>query len=56
MKKLQLIIYLCVFSLSAWAQTDRGTITGTVSDASGAVIPGDMIEASARTERVGATD
>jgi hypothetical protein len=45
MKKLQLIIYLCVFSLAAWAQTDRGTITGTVSDASGAVIPGAMIEA-----------
>jgi len=30
---------------AAFAQTDRGTITGTVSDATGAVIPGASIEA-----------
>src|SRR5262245_12732012 len=36
---------LCIFGLSAFAQTDRGTITGTVADATGAVIPGVSIEA-----------
>jgi len=40
-----IVTCLCVFALSAIAQTDRGTITGTVSDASGAVIPGATIEA-----------
>ena len=34
-----------MFTLAAWAQTDRGTITGSVSDATGAVIPGAEIEA-----------
>jgi hypothetical protein len=32
-------------SLASFAQTDRGTITGTVSDPAGAVIAGAMIEA-----------
>src|SRR5437899_9924107 len=45
MRKLQIVICLLFFAVSAWAQTDRGTITGTVSDASGAVIPGVTIEA-----------
>src|SRR5207302_6313959 len=45
MKKILIIICVCLFSLTAFAQTDRGTITGTVSDATGAVIPGAMIEA-----------
>ena len=38
---------VCLFLsvLTAFAQTDRGTITGTVSDATGAVIPGAAIEA-----------
>src|SRR5690242_21235234 len=45
MRKLQLIAWLFVFSHAASAQTDRGTITGTVSDATGAVIPGATIEA-----------
>src|SRR5262245_53655885 len=37
----------CLFisAVTAFAQTDRGTITGTVSDATGAVIPGASIEA-----------
>jgi hypothetical protein len=42
-----ILIAVCLFVLasSAFAQTDRGTITGTVADASGAVIPGVGIEA-----------
>src|SRR4030095_13104885 len=36
---------LLFFAGAAFAQTDRGTITGAVSDASGAVIPGATIEA-----------
>src|SRR2546425_12464916 len=39
------VICIFVFSITALAQTDRGTITGTVSDATGAVIPGATIEA-----------
>jgi len=35
---------LFLSALAAFAQTDRGTITGTVSDATGAVIPGVPIE------------
>jgi Carboxypeptidase regulatory-like domain/TonB dependent receptor len=42
---LSIVICLCAFALSAIAQTDRGTITGTVSDASGAVVPGVTVEA-----------
>src|SRR5947207_9104968 len=34
-----------LFILPAFAQTDRGTLTGTVNDATGAVIPGVSIEA-----------
>src|SRR6059036_3445616 len=41
------------FALTAFAQTDRGTLTGTVSDATGAVIPGVAIEA--RNVQTGAT-
>ena len=45
MRKLQVVVCLLFFTLSAWAQTDRGTITGTVADATGALIPGATIEA-----------
>src|ERR1035441_8663039 len=31
--------FLLLFSVAAFAQSDRGTITGTVSDLSGAVVP-----------------
>jgi Carboxypeptidase regulatory-like domain/TonB dependent receptor-like, beta-barrel len=34
-----------LFALSAFAQTDRGTITGTVSDPAGAVVPNAQVEA-----------
>jgi hypothetical protein len=40
-----IVVGIFAFALSAIAQTDRGTITGTVSDASGAVIPGVAIQA-----------
>jgi len=45
----------CLFisAVTAFAQTDRGTITGTVSDATGAVIPGASIQA--RNAQTGAT-
>src|SRR5688500_14292696 len=33
-------ILLVLFTLPAAAQSDRGTLTGTVQDASGAVVPG----------------
>ena len=39
------IVCLTAFPVIAFAQTDRGTLTGTVSDPSGAVIPGVSIEA-----------
>src|SRR5262245_51292950 len=40
-----IVVCLCAFALSAIAQTDRGTLTGTVSDTSGAVVPGVTVEA-----------
>jgi hypothetical protein len=43
--RILIAVCLCIFALSAFAQTDRGTITGTASDASGAVIPGVSVEA-----------
>src|SRR5438445_11944104 len=39
------IVCLATFPVTAFTQTDRGTLTGTVSDPSGAVIPGVSIEA-----------
>lgn len=35
-----LFVITVLLAALAWAQTDRGIITGTVSDASGAVVPG----------------
>ncbi len=44
-------LFLCAFV--AFAQTDRGTITGTVLDVSGAVVPSASIEAkNAATSQV----
>src|SRR5262244_318431 len=47
MKVRSVVVVTCLLllNLAAFAQTDRGTITGAVSDASGAVIPGVTIEA-----------
>ncbi len=36
---------LCAFALTLWAQSDRGTITGTISDPAGAVVAGAAVEA-----------
>src|SRR5678815_2696912 len=41
-----LLIFSLLFSSAAFAQTDKGTVTGTVADATGAVIPGATITAT----------
>jgi hypothetical protein len=41
----RLLLTLGLFALTAFAQTDRGTITGTVSDPSGSVVPNAVITA-----------
>ena len=38
-------VCLFVFSLTAFAQTDRGTITGVISDPAGAVVANASVEA-----------
>src|SRR5262249_51615117 len=47
MKRELIVMCLIVLSLTVpgWAHSDHGTITGTVADATGAVIPGVTIEA-----------
>lgn len=40
------LLFLLFASTQIWAQVDRGTITGTVSDASGAQIPGVQVVAT----------
>src|SRR5580692_7804177 len=45
MRSLWTAFCLSFLALAAFAQTDRGTITGTVSDPAGAVIPNAPIEA-----------
>src|SRR2546430_14403251 len=40
------LLSISIFGLTAFAQTDRGTITGTVADASSAVIPGAQVTAT----------
>src|SRR5258706_11578008 len=57
MGSFRVLLCVVVASLAAFAQSDRGTVTGTVSDASGAVIPGVSIvatnvETAARYETV----
>ncbi|MGH7441894.1 MAG: carboxypeptidase-like regulatory domain-containing protein, partial [bacterium] len=39
------LAFLLGFALSALAQSDRGTITGTVADPAGAVVSNALIEA-----------
>ena len=40
-----LILFTLLAQAVAWAQTDRGSITGTVTDPSGAVVPGVQVAA-----------
>jgi hypothetical protein len=53
LKSFLICICILVFAGASFAQTDRGTITGAVSDSSGAVIPGVAIEA--KNAQTGAT-
>ena len=39
MRFLRVFVYALLFSVAAFAQSDRGTITGTVTDLTGAVVP-----------------
>ncbi len=39
-----LIAILCLLATAGWAQDARGTIVGTVTDASGAIVPGATVE------------
>ena len=39
MRFLRVFVYTLLFSVAAFAQSDRGTITGTVTDLTGAVVP-----------------
>src|ERR1700674_2883700 len=45
MRCARLVIFPSLFALTALAQGDRGTITGTISDPAGAVVPAAPVEA-----------
>src|SRR5579862_6781229 len=45
MRSLWVVVCVLIIAFAAFAQTDRGTITGTVSDPAGAVVPNSTIEA-----------
>jgi hypothetical protein len=47
MKRLISTLAVCMLASAVYAQTDRGTITGTVSDPAGAVVPNAEVEARA---------
>lgn len=47
MRSLRLALCVLALAFAAWAQGDRGTITGTVSDPAGAVVANAAIEARA---------
>src|SRR3974390_674793 len=53
MRSLSVPLCLLVLAFAAFAQSDRGTITGTVSDPAGAVVAGASVEA--RNIETGAT-
>src|SRR5207237_10486998 len=52
-RRLWVVVCLLLSAPAAFAQTDRGTLTGTVSDTTGAGIPGVAIEA--KNVQTGAT-
>ena len=45
MRLAQFAILVAILSTAVFAQTDRGTISGTVADPSGAAIPGAKVTA-----------
>ena len=45
MRKIQTAVLLCLCAFTAFAQSDRGTITGTVTDATGATVANATVEA-----------
>jgi hypothetical protein len=45
MRGWKVCLSLCAFALALWGQSDRGTITGTVSDPAGAVVAAAAVEA-----------
>ena len=45
MHLIKVVVCACVFGSAVFAQSDRGTITGTISDPAGAVVANTPIEA-----------
>src|ERR1700674_847182 len=45
MRCARLVIFPSLFALTALAQSDRGTITGTISDPAGALVPAAPVQA-----------
>ena len=48
-----LILIGGLFSLNCWGQADRGSISGTVTDSTGAVIPGAQVSVTESATGVG---
>jgi hypothetical protein len=46
MKKILCALVLCLLSATAFAQINNATLTGTISDATKAVLPGVMVTAT----------
>src|SRR5437868_2464164 len=46
MRSVGVLFCLCLISMAAFAQSDRGTMTGTIADTTGGVIPGVSIVAT----------
>jgi hypothetical protein len=44
MRLLKSALVVCLFAVSVFAQSNQGTITGTISDPAGAVVPGAQVE------------
>ena len=56
MRKMGLVIFVCAaFAAASWGQVITGTVSGTVRDSSGAVLPGVAIEVKNTNTGVGRT-